>query len=211
MYCEVIDDKYGLVFACGIWIDGSYLYGSLTYLYGAFQLLCCQFPLVVIFSIFVSTRYQQIVVVDAMSISQECFACCGRRHRSNSSSKSNRMTEITFYVILAVEIAHTICLAIVYDAIAIATSVIRTWSILLNIYLWYFSRKLPKTALRWTDFYYFQLFSFHYLMFVLSYRSGVCAWSGRLKEETENQEIDSNETWNRLFLWSFSIIYIIHA
>lgn len=136
MYCEVAGGKYGLIYAWGIWIDGHYLYGSLTYLYAAFQFLTCQLPMVCICTVWVSRRFEQIMYTDVPQ-NDKCCLCC-----------RSKMTDITFYVIILIELAHTILLAVIYDAIAVATSIIRTWSMILYFYLWYFSRKLPKNALK---------------------------------------------------------------
>ncbi|XP_065078386.1 transmembrane protein 62-like isoform X2 [Ochlerotatus camptorhynchus] len=47
---EVIDGHVGIVFVWGIFVNGTFLPGTLTYFYGFFQLLFCQFPLIVIYA-----------------------------------------------------------------------------------------------------------------------------------------------------------------
>lgn len=53
---ELIDGHIGVIFAWGLFVKGSYLPGSLTYLYGFFQLLFCQFPLIIIYANSVDRR-----------------------------------------------------------------------------------------------------------------------------------------------------------
>lgn len=47
---EVIDGHLGIVFVWGIFVNGSFLPGTLTYFYGFFQLMFCQLPLIVIYA-----------------------------------------------------------------------------------------------------------------------------------------------------------------
>lgn len=49
-FVEVIDGHMGVVFVWGIFVNGSFIPGTLQYLYGFCQLMLCQFALINVFA-----------------------------------------------------------------------------------------------------------------------------------------------------------------
>lgn len=133
--CEVVDGRYGIVFIWGVIIDGAYLPGSLTYLYGFTQLLLCQFPLIWIFSKAVAKRYYEVIGMPP------------KNHRGWWRS-SRKMSQGLFYFLISIEILLSIFFGILYGAVAFFLGFFRTWTVMLNIWLWYSVNNLPESALK---------------------------------------------------------------
>lgn len=130
---EVIDGHLGIIFSWGIYIKGGYLPGSLTYLYGFFQLLFCQLPLIWIYARCVENRY-----LCYTGIRQEKFR-----------GKISFCTEHSpFIIIIIIEIVLAIFFWQAYGTMAFLLGPFRTWSILLNVSLWHLARNLPDKCLR---------------------------------------------------------------
>lgn len=134
-YYEMADGHYGIVFVWGIWLNGTFINSSMTYLYGAFQFLMCELPLISLYSKCALKRYNQLMEIPNQK--ESCFLC-----------RRRRMTKIAFYVIIIIECILTICFAIVNGVVSIFTSVTRTWCLTMHIYFWILSRYLTKSALR---------------------------------------------------------------
>lgn len=132
VFCDIVDGHYGIVFAWGIYLDGAFLPGSLTYLYGASQLLFCQFPLNWVFSRCLAKRYFEVLKMPAKS------------HRG----WWKKFFRALFYLIMTVEVALAIFFGLLYGALAFLLGVSRTWSVVMNLYLYYLARNVPDNALR---------------------------------------------------------------
>ncbi|XP_058450180.1 transmembrane protein 62-like [Malaya genurostris] len=129
---EIIDGHMGIVFVWGIFVNGAFLPGTLTYLYGFFQLAFCQLPLIVIFA----------------SNSQKRFY----RGPSSGEKKLNFLAaswqNLPFILIMTVELLLALIFWNAYGTLAFMITPLRTWSILLNLLLWYQSKNLPMKCLR---------------------------------------------------------------
>lgn len=137
--CEIVDNKqYGVVFVWGIYVDGVILPGAITYLYGFFQLMFCQLPLIWIYSTCVKNRYYEVVSIPR------------KRHRGSLCSL-RKLSHAPFFVILSIEIALAIVFGFSYGAVAFLLAPFRTWSIILNAILWYMARNAPDNCFRWVE------------------------------------------------------------
>lgn len=127
---EVIDGHYGIIFVWGVYLDGNVMPGSFTYLYAAFQLLLCQFPLTTIFAACAEKRY--LIYIGK------------HRTKKNASIRAlPRFSQAPFFFILAVELLLSIFFGMAYGAVAFFIGPFRTWSVILNFLLWYMSRNIP--------------------------------------------------------------------
>lgn len=132
---EVIDDHIGVIFVWGIYIDGSYLPGSLTYLYGFFQLVLCQFPLICIYAAIIERRYKQFIGLPV------------RKHRA-TAFLLRKMSHIPFCLIMSIEVLLAIFFGLAYGTLAFLLGPFRTWSVILDFILWYMARNVPDQCLR---------------------------------------------------------------
>lgn len=132
VYCELADGHYGFVFASGIYLDGAFLPGSLTFFYGCAQLLLCEFPLIWVYTRCLAKRYNQVIGMPV------------KNHRGWSKNFS----QILFYLIIIIEIALSIFFCILYGVSAFFLGIYRTWSVVLNIWLYYLAQRVPEHSLR---------------------------------------------------------------
>lgn len=129
---EVIDGHIGIVFVWGIFVIGTFLPGTLTYFYGFFQLMFCQFPLILIYA----------------SNAQK------RLHRGPASAEKKlsflaaTWQNLPFLLIMLVELVLALIFWNAYGTLAFIITPLRTWSIVLNLILWYQSKNLPEKCLR---------------------------------------------------------------
>ncbi|KAL1394659.1 hypothetical protein pipiens_003011 [Culex pipiens pipiens] len=128
---EVIDGHLGIVFVWGIFVNGSFLPGTLTYFYGFFQLMFCQLPLIVIYANNVVKRFY--------------------RPPSSAEKKLNFLAatwqNLPFVLIMVVELLLALIFWNAYGTLAFIITPLRTWSIVLNLFLWYQSKNLPDKCL----------------------------------------------------------------
>lgn len=129
---EVIDNHMGIIFSWGIYVNGGYLPGSLTYLYGFFQLLLCQFPLICIFAKCVEVRFSRYVGIP----------------EKQKSNFSRRMEHAPFIMIIAIEIVLAIFFWNAYGTLAFILGPFRTWSVIMHCVLWYMARNIPNKCLK---------------------------------------------------------------
>lgn len=131
-YGEVIDGHWGWIFSWGIYVNGGYLPGSLTYLYGFFQLVMCQLPLMWIFGRCVEERYCRLVGV----------------LEKPRGGWARRFDHLPFVLIVAVEVVLAVFFWNAYGALAFVCGPFRTWSVVLHVALWWMARHVPEQSLR---------------------------------------------------------------
>lgn len=131
--CEVVDGQWGALFIWGVYVNGRFFPGSLTYIYAFSQLTFCQFPLIWIFSKCTAKRYYQVI---------------GMPTKNHRGSVLRKFFRITYYIIICIEILLAIYFGVYYGAIAFIIGPFRTWSVVMNIYLYYFAQKLPEQMLK---------------------------------------------------------------
>lgn len=126
----VIEGHTGAIFAWGIIVNGSYLPGSFTYAYGFLQLLVVQFPLTLILACFLDQRLMLRIK--------------GR----NESLQDSWISQSIFAVIVALQIVFAYFFWLAYGTMAFFLGPLRTWSTILNIFLWYQAATLPDHCLK---------------------------------------------------------------
>lgn len=158
---EVVDGHTGFVFFHGIYINGGYVPNSLSCLYGFFQLMLCQLPMIFIFSTLVNKRYCKYV---------------GIHRNSKSTSLMRKLSHAPFFIIILIEVILAIVFASDYGIIALLLSPFRTWSVVMNIILWYLAKNIPDECLRFATF---VAHSIQRTNFFLHFRPAVRVWSDR--------------------------------
>lgn len=140
--CEVVDGEYGALFIWGVYISGSFFPGSLTYLYGFSQMIFCQFPLILIYAKCITKRYYQVIGMPT------------KNHRGSILRKFYR---VTFYIIITIEIILSIYFGVYYGYIAFLLGPFRTWSVAMNILLYYFVQNVPEQLLKYVKTVFFDI------------------------------------------------------
>lgn len=137
---EVIDGHFGIVFSWGIYVNGGYVPSSLTYLYGSFQLALCQLPLIFIFANMVDERYRQKYFVAEVE----------EERRSLSQRWLNRYCRhAPFVMIVGIEVVLALLFWHMYGMLAFCIGPFRTWSLVMNIALWFVANTLPDKCYRY--------------------------------------------------------------
>lgn len=131
-YGEVIDGHWGWIFAWGIYVNGGYLPGSLTYLYGFLQLVMCQLPLMYILGRCVDARFRRLVGVP----------------EKPRAKWQRKFAHAPFVLIVAVEVVLAIFFWYAYGMLAFLCGPFRTWSVVLHIVLWWTARHVPEQSVR---------------------------------------------------------------
>lgn len=132
---EMIDNHFGVVLMWGNYVEGTLVAGGLTYIFGFIQLLCCQFPLNWIYSKCVAKRYYQTIGMPA-------------KHYRRRWCSLRFVAPALFYFIIIIEILVAIFFGIFYGVAGFFLGVFRTWSVVMNIILYYLANKTPDNALR---------------------------------------------------------------
>lgn len=131
---EVIDGHMGVIFSWGIYVNGGYVPSSLTYLYGFFQLTLCQLPLIWIFANLVDERYRRQYFGGGDELQQRW---CSRKFR-----------HAPFVMIIGIEVLLAVFFWYAYGTLAFLLGPFRTWSLVMNIWLWYMAKTLPDKCFR---------------------------------------------------------------
>ncbi|EAT47735.1 AAEL001191-PA [Aedes aegypti] len=129
---EVIDGHIGVVFVWGIFVNGTFLPGTLTYFYGFFQLMFCQFPLIIIYA---NNAHRRLYRGPASAEKKLGFLAATWQN-------------LPFLLIMLVELLLALIFWNAYGTLAFIITPLRTWSIVLNLILWYQSKNLPEKSLR---------------------------------------------------------------
>lgn len=132
MIGEVIDGHMGYVFLWGIFVKGAFMRGTLTYLYGFFQLLLCQFPLTLVYANMVDYKFRQELVGPPMKRTR--FQIIWPR--------------IPFFLIITVEILLAIAYVLSYGVVSMVLGPLRIWSVILHILLFHQVINLRPNSLR---------------------------------------------------------------
>lgn len=126
---DVIDNFWSVVFVWGIFVNNSYIPGTLTYLYGFFQLMFCTFPLIFVYANSIRNRYLTIH---------------GEKRKTNIIKY---FKYLPFIVIIGIEIVLAIIFWWAYGTVAFVVGPFRTWSVILHITLFYLAENVPEKSL----------------------------------------------------------------
>uniref|UniRef100_A0A1B0D177 TMEM62 C-terminal domain-containing protein n=1 Tax=Phlebotomus papatasi TaxID=29031 RepID=A0A1B0D177_PHLPP len=128
---DVIDGHFGVVFMWGILVDGIFLPGSLTYLYGFFQLALCQLPLIYVYASILDRRYRHTISPPTRPK--------GRLRKF--------LQHLPFLTIITVEFILVYIHWASYGFLAVILGPLRTWSLVMNFVLWYQAQYMPDKCL----------------------------------------------------------------
>ncbi|GAB0096777.1 Neurotransmitter-gated ion-channel ligand-binding domain [Sergentomyia squamirostris] len=128
---DIIDGHFGVVFMWGIVVDGIILPGSLTYLYGFFQLLFCQLPLLFVYGSILDRRYRHTI--------NPPIRIKGRLRKC--------LQHLPFLIIMIVEFVLLYFHWSSYGFVSMIIAPLRTWSLILNLALWYQAQYIPDKCL----------------------------------------------------------------
>lgn len=132
---EMIDGHYGAVFMWGNYVEGTFVAGGSTFSFGFTQLTLCQFPFNWIYSKCLAERYNKMI---GKPVKTHRRRCCTLRIVSPA----------IFYFIIIVEVLVSIAFGIFYGVVGFFTGIFRTWSVLMNIVLYYLAKNAPNNALK---------------------------------------------------------------
>ncbi|XP_053613017.1 transmembrane protein 62-like [Plodia interpunctella] len=118
---ELIDDHIGIVFAWGIVIRGTFIPEAFTYMYGSVQIMFVQIPL---------------LFVLAHSLKTKLFC-------QNIKGVRRLFSNLPFIFLLSIQLLLAYFFWLEYGTMAFIFGPLRTWSVPLNIMLWYNTWNLP--------------------------------------------------------------------
>ncbi|EFA02740.2 Transmembrane protein 62-like Protein [Tribolium castaneum] len=128
----LVEDHVGVIFAWGIFVNGSYLPGSFTYAYGFIQLVTFQIPLTFILAHGVDHSIQYKVIN-----AQKKKTICGHIG-----------LHLPFLLIFGIQVQMAYLFWLAYGTLAFILGPLRTWSLFLAAVLWYNAIYLPERCTR---------------------------------------------------------------
>lgn len=131
---EVIEGHIGVIFAWGLFVNGTYLPGSFTYAYGYFQLVTFEIPLILALAHHLDKRLQ-------------------RRHHRPACSKTRRILfriwkHLPFIVLMSMQVIFAYSFWLSYGTLALLLGPLRTWPIVMGFCLWREVYTLPLHVIR---------------------------------------------------------------
>lgn len=131
--CEIVDGEYGTLFIWGIFINGEFFPGSITYFYGWAQTLFCQFPFIWILSNAIANRFRQVI---------------GMPTNYHRGSIQHKVYRLPFYMIIATDILLSLYFGVYDGFVSIIFGPFRACAIMMNIWLYYFTQNVPDHLLK---------------------------------------------------------------
>lgn len=158
MVGEVIDGHTGWVFLWGIFVKGTFLPGTLSYLYGFNQLLLCQAPLLMVYGAMVEHKCRSFELGAKVSTqpSQPPPIMMNKKEKTHFQAF---WPHLPFTLIIIVELVLAVFYLLAYGAVSFLLCPLRTWSVAVHIYLFHQAYTLKEESLR----------------------SGMQVWSGEVK------------------------------
>ncbi|KAK9885653.1 hypothetical protein WA026_012417 [Henosepilachna vigintioctopunctata] len=123
----IIEEHIGVIFAWGIYIRGSFLPGSFTYVYGFIQLVTFQVPLILILAHGVDQRYQYSILKPGRKRSMLNMVCA----------------QLPFLILIFVQLEMAYFFWLAYGTLAFVLGPLRTWSIFVALALWHQTLTFP--------------------------------------------------------------------
>lgn len=131
---EVIDGYTSWVFVWGIFVNNSFYPGSLSYAYGFLQLMFCQLPLTIIYANMIDRIYRNRIngtEVPAKPVTKLRFI----------------WNHLPFLLIITVELVLAVLYLKSYNFWSFIICPLRTWSMILHVYIFCQLLKLPAASL----------------------------------------------------------------
>ena len=132
---QVIAGHYAICFVFGMWIEGYFLPGGVSYVLGMIFILVVHIPFTFLLAHSVHCRYKQLTRDSAAVQEGQCRRVFHWRH-------------LFAWIWLGVHFFFTIIYADGYGAVAWITGVAHTWTLFLNAYLWYSTMDLQLSDFR---------------------------------------------------------------
>ncbi|KAG5862870.1 hypothetical protein JTB14_023940 [Gonioctena quinquepunctata] len=128
----IIEDHVGAIFAWGIFVNGAFLPGAFTYVYGFIQLFTFQVPITLIMATAVNSRFQDLKT----------------KPQKRPSLKNRICFHLPFLIIFSMQVIMAYMFWLAYGTMAFFLGPLRTWSLVLAVVLYYQSLHLSEKCLR---------------------------------------------------------------
>ncbi|KAF7266802.1 hypothetical protein GWI33_019908 [Rhynchophorus ferrugineus] len=128
----IIEDYVGIIFSWGILINGSFLPGAFTYVYGFIQLITFQIPLSVILINTVKYRLSSL----------------SAHERKRLSLKQKLFLHLPFCLVFTIQVIMAYLFWLAYGTLAFILGPLRTWSLVLAAVLYYMALNLPEKCFK---------------------------------------------------------------
>jgi len=129
---ELIHDHTGIIFIWGTWVAGSFLPGTLTYLYAAIHLAFATLPTQLFLAVLVETRHGRVTGRETATVTFSQFV----------------WANIPFLLVLAGQIWMIYLFYGYYGAMAAVLGPFKTWTTIVNFALWLKVSKLDQSSFR---------------------------------------------------------------
>ncbi|CAH1174265.1 unnamed protein product [Phaedon cochleariae] len=124
----LVEDHIGVVFAWGIFVNGTFIPDGLAYIYGSFELVTFQLPLTIILANAVYQRFYDLKPTLGKT----------------PSFLSKLCLHLVFTVLLLIQLIFSYMFWLEYGGMALLFSVIRTWSVIVGTVLIYQASHFPQ-------------------------------------------------------------------
>ncbi|XP_060530687.1 transmembrane protein 62-like isoform X2 [Cylas formicarius] len=129
----IVEDHIGVIFAWGIFVNGAFLPGSFTYMYGFIQLVTFQLPFTLIMVNLIYYRFQQLSLKSGKKLKW----------------KESVWLHLPFSVVFTTQVIMAYLFWLAYGALAFFLGPLRTWSLVLASVLYFWALHLPENHLRY--------------------------------------------------------------
>ncbi|KAJ8922672.1 hypothetical protein NQ315_007704 [Exocentrus adspersus] len=129
---HLVEDHIGVIFAWGIFVNGTFLPGSFTYNYGFLQLITFQLPLTLILANIADHRFQELMLKPAKKM----------------SVKSKLCLHVPFFIVFSLQMTMAYLFWLAYGTLAFLLGPLRTWSLILAGVLYYQLLNLPERCIK---------------------------------------------------------------
>lgn len=135
MVGQVITGHYGVCFVWGMWIEGSYLPGGVSYVLGMLFVLLVHIPFTTLLAHGIHCRYMQLTRDSTAAQEGQCRRVFHCRH-------------LMAWLLMGLHFFFTVIYADAYGIVTWFTGFAHTWTLILNSYLWYSSMELQLSDFR---------------------------------------------------------------
>lgn len=129
---HIIEDHIGAIFAWGIFVNGTFLPGSLTYAYGFLQIFTFHIPLTIILAHGADSRFQVNVI----------------KAGKTRSVLGYIWLNLPFSILMSIHLYMAYFFLLSYGTMAFLLGPLKTWSVVLATVLWFLALTLPEKCTR---------------------------------------------------------------
>lgn len=124
----IIEDYIGVIFSWGIFVNGTFLPGAFTYVYGFIQLITFQIPLNFILINTVNHRFNEL----------------SNKNGKRLSLKHKLFLHLPFSLVFIIQVVMAYLFWLAYGTLAFILGPLRTWSLVLAAIVYYIALNLPE-------------------------------------------------------------------